>query len=439
MDKILAFINEKNMLQKGDTVIVALSGGADSMALFHFLLVNKEKLGIYLMAAHVNHNMRSESTAEAQAVVQFCKSKGVKVFVKELVPNGNTSEDWARKERYAFFQQLASEHCAKIATAHTASDNAETLIFRLCRGTSINGACGIPAVRQCYIRPMLTVYRSEVESYCKNNKLEYFTDKTNLTSQYARGRVRNNIMPQLKKVHPNAEQALVRFIGSASEAQDYINLQAQALVQGCAELSQEKLQNAHIAVQKAAVSLWLSAYCEINELIVNNACSLINKKSGRLSLPNNLSLHCAKQKLYVVSSNISDNLQIEAPLRVGKTAFNCGKSINIEIIEYENFINSLKVEKKGLIFVADYGKIPVDATFRTRAEGDRFTLQGRKVTKTLKKLFIEDGIKQHLRDNMPLLASQSRVLWLWGYGFCEGLKPSDTTTRVLVLTINEEE
>lgn len=439
-NKILSFIKNKNLLQKGDFVIVALSGGADSMALFHFLLANKALLGITISAAHVNHNLRKESAIEAHAVIQLCQSKGVELFLKELTPDGNTSEDWARKERYAFFQQLANGQGAKIATAHTASDNAETLIFRLCRGTSLHGACGIPAVRQCFIRPMLTVCRHETENYCHENNIEYFIDKTNLTNQYARGRVRNSVMPQLNAVHSNAEQAIVRFIASACEAQEYINIQAKQLLKdNTDELLQTTLQNIHPAVQKAALSLWLASYCEINELIVNNSCSLIYKKSGRVNLQNNLALQCAKGKIYVTSQQIEKIFTKETPLKQGEINFDHGKSINIKVIEYENFINYQKVQKKSLIFSADYGKIPVDATFRTRSEGDRFTQQGRGVTKTLKKLFIEDGIKQHLRNNLPILASQSKVLWLWGYGFCHGLAPTSATEKVLVLTIKEEE
>lgn len=439
MDNILSLIKQKNMIQKGDTVIVALSGGADSMTLFHFLLVNIDFFGIKLMAAHVNHHLRQESDQEASAVKEYCENNNVELFLKELTPNGNTSEDWARQERYSFFESLAKKYNAKIATAHTASDNAETLIFRLCRGTGLQGACGIPPVRECFIRPLLLIYRKDTEEYCHINNISYFIDETNLTCEYARGRVRNSIMPQLNKVHDNAEKALVRFITSATQAQEYINMQAQKLVQNNDTLSVEQLSQAHIAVQKEALSIWLSSYCEINELIVNNACSLICKKNGKTNLPNNLALYNRQGKLYVATQKNQHKEGVALPLMQGEIDFNDGKKILCEIIEYENFINYEKVQKKGLIFCADYGKIPVDAIFRTRNEGDKFEQQGRNVTKTLKKLFCEDGILLHLRDKIPLLAINGRVIWLWGYGFCEGLQPIDTTKQVLTITIIKED
>ena len=161
-----AYISQHQMLQKGDTVIVALSGGADSMALFHFLFSVQNVWGLRLRAAHVNHGLRGAAAdGDAAFVRAQCAARGVPLDETLLSPPENAGEEWGRQERYAFFARLAQAHGAKVATAHTCSDNAETVLFNLARGSAARGAAGIPPVRGPYVRPLLWAQRADVLAY----------------------------------------------------------------------------------------------------------------------------------------------------------------------------------------------------------------------------------------------------------------------------------
>lgn len=228
------------MLSAGDTVLVALSGGADSMALLHALSAVRDALGITLGAAHVHHGLRgAEADADADFVRGICVQYGIQLWEKRLSPPPHASEDWGRQARYAFFESLAQAQHAKIATAHTGSDNAETVLFRLARGSAVRGAAGIPPVRGCCIRPLLWAQRSEVLSFLAQNGVSYVTDSTNLTDAYARNRVRHSVLPLLEEVHAGASQNLARFAFEMTEVAAYLDAQAQAL------LSQAEVPSSH--------------------------------------------------------------------------------------------------------------------------------------------------------------------------------------------------
>ena len=175
-----AYISQHQMLQKGDTVIVALSGGADSMALFHFLFSVQNVWGLRLRAAHVNHGLRGAAAdGDAAFVRAQCAARGVPLDETLLSPPENAGEEWGRQERYAFFARLAQAHGAKVATAHTCSDNAETVLFNLARGSAARGAAGIPPVRGPYVRPLLWAQRADVLAYLARCGVPHVTDATN--------------------------------------------------------------------------------------------------------------------------------------------------------------------------------------------------------------------------------------------------------------------
>ena len=216
--KTEAAIKKYDLLSGGDSVIIALSGGADSVTLLSVLNSIKEKYNLKLYAAHLNHGIRGE---EADNDEKFCKvlceNYNVQLFVKHIdVPKLCTeqkisAELCGRNERYKFFDELSAKLNAKVATAHTASDNAETLLFNLCRGSSLAGAAAIPPKRGNIIRPLITLTRNEIESYCAENSLSYVTDSTNMSDSYTRNKIRHKVIPALKEVNPQAESAMLAF------------------------------------------------------------------------------------------------------------------------------------------------------------------------------------------------------------------------------------
>ena len=210
--KVTAFIEDNRLLENGDTVIVALSGGADSVTLLHILNSIKELYNLTLRAAHLNHGIRGEEADRDEDFVRkLCESMGVPLDVRrEDIPaiakeSGKSEELCGREVRYAFFDALCEQYGAKIATAHNRDDHAETVLWNLVRGAGLSGLCGIPVRRGGIIRPLLGCSRAQIEAYCAENQLAYVTDSTNLTAAYTRNRIRLEVMPILRQLNENAE------------------------------------------------------------------------------------------------------------------------------------------------------------------------------------------------------------------------------------------
>ena len=209
---LLAYCRRQGLFRLGDRVIVACSGGADSMALLCFLLRCKAELGITVMAAHVDHGIRGEAAhADARFVAEFCRTHHVPFFLYDAAASGvqippNPSENWARSLRYTWFDALAAQQHACIATAHTLSDQAETVLFRMARGTGLHGMAGIPAVRGVYRRPFLCLTRSDTTAYCAALGQHYVQDESNFSDAYARNRIRHYAVPALQTINPAAER-----------------------------------------------------------------------------------------------------------------------------------------------------------------------------------------------------------------------------------------
>ena len=226
--KALASIKKYNMIEKGDTVASCLSGGADSMALFHFLCSNREAFGIKVIALHVNHGLREESEDEERFVKEYCEKLGVECVVKRLgmtrrqKPRGESTETWRRNLRYEFFFEQAEKYGAKLATAHTLSDRTETVLFNTTRGTGLKGLIGIPPVRDNIIRPLIDCTRADIESYCAENGIEFVTDKTNFEDIYSRNKIRLNVIPRLKKINPNFEGAIANLSRETEEIYTFL-------------------------------------------------------------------------------------------------------------------------------------------------------------------------------------------------------------------------
>ena len=212
-EQVRAFLQEQQMVQAGDTVCCALSGGADSVCLLRCLLELAEPLHLTITAVHVNHQLRG---AESERDAAFCESlctrwnvplHMVRCDVNAYAEQHHASiETAARACRYAAFSAIPANH---IATAHTASDNLETMLHRLIRGSGLRWLAGIPAVRERYIRPLLTVTRADVEAYLQTLGQDYVTDSTNLEDEYTRNKIRLNLLPLMQEINPSVKNTLI--------------------------------------------------------------------------------------------------------------------------------------------------------------------------------------------------------------------------------------
>ena len=231
-DKVLDTINKYGMIKKNDKVVIGVSGGPDSMTLLNILNNLKEKIEIEIYVAHINHMIREESDEETEYVKEFCERIGVSFFFKRVDVESEAeklkigTEEAGRNIRYEFFIEVANKVGAnKIATAHNSNDNAETVLMNIIRGSSISGLKGIEKVRdEKYIRPIIECNRDEIEEYCKINNLNPKYDKSNLENIYTRNKIRNMLIPFIKKeFNPNIIEGINRLSSIAYEEEQFIN------------------------------------------------------------------------------------------------------------------------------------------------------------------------------------------------------------------------
>ncbi len=231
-EKVFNTINRYDMVQEGDKIVVGVSGGPDSISILNILNNLKERLNIKIYVAHINHMIRKEADEESEYVREFCAKIDIDFFIKKIdVENESKrlkigTEEAGRNIRYNFFEEVAQKVGAnKIATAHNSNDNAETVLMNILRGTSISGLKGIEKVRDGrYIRPLIECSRDEIENYCKEKELNPKYDKSNSENIYTRNKIRNLLIPYLKKeFNPNIVDGINRLSNIAAEEEQFIN------------------------------------------------------------------------------------------------------------------------------------------------------------------------------------------------------------------------
>lgn len=431
LKKVIEAVKGFDMLTNDKHITVALSGGADSMALLDVLLTLKEELNIKkISAAHFNHQIRGDEALRDQNFVEdYCKQRGIDCFVgsadvlEYAKQNGLSTELAARKLRYAFFEGLDTD---LIATAHTASDNIETVLFNLTRGTALSGLCGIPPVRDTYIRPLLLCTREDIENYCKKNAIAFVTDSTNLCDDYTRNKIRHNVVPVLKGINSLAENAVSRMSASLREDEDFIGGIAR---QKYSELRCENglaldgFERLHSAVAKRIVAYFCNDLgLEVDSFHINavyDICLL----GGKTSLPLNKSAVTCDGILMIVDSNAR-------PVNV---------EFLVDIIKTDNdlFKKDEKVHNLFLKNILDYDKIVGKLVLRTRQSGDSIRLKNKNGTKTLKKLFCEYKIPHNERENLPVLCDEMGIVWVYKIGVAERCAADENSTNIYKINVKK--
>ena len=230
-EEVLKTIETYDLIEKNDKIVIGVSGGPDSICLLHVLYGLKEKLGIEIVVAHVNHMLRDVADLETEYVQSFCKKLGIECYVKkaDILEISKTqkkgTEEVGRQVRYDFFDEVAKKtNSNKIATAHNSDDRAETVILNILRGSGLSGLKGIEPIRDNkYIRPLINTDRQDIENYCNDNKLEPKYDKTNNENIYTRNKVRNTVIPYIKKeFNPNIIKTINRLSSLATEENEYL-------------------------------------------------------------------------------------------------------------------------------------------------------------------------------------------------------------------------
>ncbi len=435
--KALEAIDTFNMLDGVSTVIAAVSGGADSISLLHFLWSSKRTLGINVRAAHVNHNLRGEESRRDELFVrELCSELGIPLDVLNVdvgalaKERGIGTEECGRSVRYEFFGQLCSRFdCCAAATAHTASDNAETILLNMTRGCGLDGLCGIPPKREGVIRPLIGCLRSDVEDYCALQGLRYVTDSTNLHDDYSRNRLRLNVAPELRTINPSFETAFNRMAEIARSACGVIGELADEKRQAALVLDNTLSRTAVLGCSNALMgyvvrrqldeSFGLNAEKKhldlILDIIKNGSGAVEVRKNKRVRVKNGLIMF---ESFSGGDNNFEKNM-FEIPLEAGISFEYNGKHYDVSDKINVNCEENRKINKKLLIDRISCGIISVDTKIRTRRSGDTFTQFGRGCTKTVKKLFSELKLEREDRETRLLAANGSEVLWIEGIGTSE--------------------
>lgn len=448
--KVVKTINEHNMLKENDKVLVALSGGADSVCLLNILIDLKEKYSLSIYAAHLNHCLRGqESNRDEDFVKKLCKSKGIKLFVKKIDINSLAKKEktsielCGRNERYNFFKEIAEEKKCKIATAHTASDNVETLLFNISRGSSLKGISGIPYTRSNIIRPILEMTRNEVEEYCLKNNLKYVTDSTNLTDKYTRNNIRHNVVPVLKEINTNLEEAVLRLNTQVRQVDDFLNSYSKEALKSnkvYGGYNSKALSNLH----KAAITNCIRILLDKNNIKSYTAkhielCYKIIKDKGSVELPGGF-VAVSSQNLFRILDN-NKKLETFKEISIIKIIED-NKKIKYNNKTYEfclkTFKNSKETEKKEKEpFKNIITSYIMDSTvLRTRKSGDVFMFPKSSGSKLLNKVLIDKKIPKEKRDSLLLIANNNKILWMEKLGTSAfGIKKTENEKNEEVIKI----
>ena len=398
LNKLPGFIRRYDMLAPGDRVVCAVSGGADSMALLWAMYLLKEKLQIELSAAHFNHGLRgAESDRDEAFVREFCTGYGI-AFISgsaQVTAGKKGLEAAARDARYTFLQSLPG----KIATAHTADDNAETVLMHLVRGTGLKGLGGITPVRGRLIRPMLTVTRQEVLAFLNDYSIPYVTDSSNETDDFLRNRLRHRVMPLLKEENPRLAENLTAM--ALELRQDEQALEAMA---GDALIPVSQLKTMPPAVQSRALAAFLKAsgVKEPERSHIELVRSLLYSRnpSAQAKLPGGITVRRCYDTL-TAEQTMPDWQPVELPVP------GCAELGGWRITAMPT---DTAHKQTGHFTVRPVGSMYL----RPRQSGDAIRLSGG--TRRLKKLFIDRKIPACERQQLPVLCDEAGVLAVCGIG-----------------------
>lgn len=421
-DKVLRFIRENGLLQEGDSVLAALSGGADSVSLLHILVSLKELLNIQIYALHMNHMIRGE---EAERDERFCRELcdrlGVPLEVVTAdVPaiaaeSGESLELCGRRKRYEALQRAAEAlGGAEIATAHNRNDNTETVLMNLIRGAGLAGMGGIPLRRDRIIRPLLDCSRDEIEAYCRENRLDYVTDSTNLSDAYTRNRLRLHILPALRELNPSLDEGICRTAAVMRDADAYFKKISLSELNKCRTTYGYRCSQLLALDQIILTYAVMYAVKESGATADSRHIALVLdavKSGGAVDLGDGYRADCAQGILRIGRRTDPDAGALCVPfVRFGASRY------DMETIRSTYADQNGKINKKFLNRLIPCDIITDDTVVRHRRAGDTFTDPFRGVTKTLKKLMNELKIPREKRDSLLVVADGDTVLWVQTVG-----------------------
>ncbi len=440
---VFSFIAEKQLISSNSVVVAAVSGGADSLALLHFLHTHRHVWGIEVVGAHLDHCLRGEaSVADRKAVIDFCQKAQIPLFsvAQDVRRQAECEKDHniegvARAVRYDFLRQAANIcHGAVIATAHHQDDQSETILMHLLRGSGMQGLCGIASKSDDVIRPFLCITKEEILAYCKEYGLIYCTDESNFDTSYFRNDIRLRVLPLLQQYNPNISQNLANLGEICARENDYLITKTKeayrtigAWVDGAGgSFFYEPFSRLPIALQRRVLQHFFRLFQDNGHKLKEQTLSFTHIEGIRtlaegeqMVLPGNV-LCCREEGQFIFSHMRREQATVvmgfACPLATveRKAIFSFPAwSWDVEICPADDVRlpqDKITVIHKNSVFIP--AELGVNLTLRSRRAGDVFSPRGMRGYMKLKKYFINEKIPIAIREQIPLLAREEEIFWV---------------------------
>ncbi|MEI8378254.1 MAG: tRNA lysidine(34) synthetase TilS [bacterium] len=437
--KILNFLEKYQILNSQKSYVIGFSGGQDSLCMIDILDKISKKNNFKIIAAHLNHNWRGKSSKKEQrSCMEFCKTRGIEFHTKTLDTSIKATEENARIERYKFFEEIILKTSSHgVFTAHTKTDNTETILYRIIKGTGVYGLCAIPEVREeagyKIFRPMLEITREETEKYCKDNSLTPSTDESNFEDKYARNNLRLNIIPKLKEINPNFDDAIENLSKIAKDYEQIISSNLPSTLEPktfrvLASATQKTLIHRFLMQNKIDYSH--KKIDEITDFINEN----IHKPCGNtLSLTTAQWLFTSKEKIEIINNIKAKAIDTITEVKINQKNHFATLNKTLTITEFEEKIPTKFPKETDFKAFVNIPESLLPLQLRTRREGDVIQPFGLSGTIKLKKFLINKGVPEHKRDEIMLLTKKNEVLWAIGVGLSEKLRVNEKPTYIIEL------
>ena len=463
LDKVIDYIRENEIIKQGDKILVALSGGPDSVCLLHILYRLKDTFNLKLGAIHINHMLRGEEADnDEKYIIKLCDELGINHYVKRInieyvARDTNVSLEVAgRNERYKAFEEIKEKYeYNKIAVAHNANDQAETVLMRIMRGTGLEGLTGIKAKRaDGIIRPILCLNREEIEEYCEKNNLNPRIDASNYERIYSRNKVRLDILPYMKEnFNKDIIDTLNRMTLLLQKDNEFIEEYSNKCYNIYCENYGEKIKVSKNLFETEMDSIITRVLIRVFKEISNSyqnfemkhiyeVVNLAKKSTGKkLNLTNkiiceNLYGDIIFSKEDKPKEKIEDNeVKINKDDIFNKVIFD-DYTIRFEVVENKN---KVEFSKNNLIKLFDYDNIEKEIIIRYRKDGDKITPLGMNGSKKLKDIFIDLKIPREKRDTIPIVCFDDNISWVVGYKTSQLFKVTKNTNKILKITFDRKE
>jgi len=460
-NKVKKYIKENGLIREGDKVLVALSGGPDSVCLLNILYNLKDDLKISLGVAHINHMLRGEDADKDEKYVKrVCEKIGIPCYIKRVDVNAYSSENKmssemaGRKVRYDFFEEILKKYkYNKIATAHNANDQAETIIFRLIRGSGLEGLGGIKNFRdEKIIRPILCLSRFEVEQYINEKKIEPRIDKSNFEKTYNRNKIRLDILPYIKEnFNKDIIQTLNRTAVLLQKDNEFLEKESLKLYKkSCIEedeyfiIKKDTFTNDDVVVSRVlrnALIRYSKQSYDFEMKHIYDIIELARKGTGReLDLPKNIFVENIYGDIYI-KSRLQKHILYNDKIKLNKFSINNKKILfhdfEIKFSIINNYENS-KLKENKFIKYFEFDKIESEIILRAREKGDKIIPLGMIGCKKVKDIFIDMKIPKDLRDSIPILCFDDKIAWIIGIRTSEEYKLSSNSKNILKVIVERK-